>query len=507
MKHELARRFLGLGRPRVAVIGDLILDRYVFGAVERISPEAPIQVLRVEREELRVGGAGNVAANLRGLGAEVAAIAVVGRDAAGSLLRVELESILAEQGRHVLEDPGRPTIEKTRMVASAQQVLRVDREDARPLDEAIERQVLPAIDRAVAWADLVIVSDYGKGLLTEAVLRRVIEGGRAARKRVIVDPKGRDFRKYRGASIVTPNRVEAEQITGLTLAGAGALGEAGRRLVSELDLEAAVITLGAGGIYVHPRDGDPLRVEAVARDVYDVTGAGDTVAALLGLGLAAGAPLEDAVRIANVGAGIVVGKLGTATVTRAEIEVRLLKGTPFFTSKQISSEDLVDRIAEIRAEGKSIVFTNGCFDVLHAGHVHFLEFARAQGDCLIVGLNGDRSVRELKGEGRPVFALRERMLLLGALEMVDYLVPFDGTTPLELIETIRPDVLVKGEDWKTKGVVGREVVEAHGGRVVLAPLVPGLSTTSVVQRIRGSDEPAEEVPPGAPELAPGRRRS
>ncbi len=494
MNHELAERLENVGKPRVLVFGDLILDRYVFGAVERISPEAPIQVLAVRREESRIGGAGNVACNVHALGARVDLVGAVGDDAAGRELRAEVATFV-EDADAIFVDPSRPTSEKTRMVASAQQVLRVDREDARPIGSEIEAKVVESIERRVAQADLVVVSDYGKGFLTDAVLRRILDACRAHDRRVLVDPKGRDFEKYRGASLVTPNRLEAEQVTGLVLDSPEALAEAGRKLTEDLDLEAALVTLGGEGMYLHPCEGEPFRVAAQARAVYDVTGAGDTVVASLAVMLGGGVDLRDAIRIANAAAGVVVGKLGTALVTRREILARLREGMPYHTAKDVPLDELADRLAAMRDEGRRVVFTNGCFDLVHAGHIHFLEFARAQGDCLVVGLNADSSIRELKGEGRPIQMLRERKRVLGALEMVDFVVAFEESTPIALIERLRPDVLVKGEDWRAKGVVGREVVEGYGGRVVLAPLVEGLSTTGIVERIAarcGESRPSSE---------------
>jgi len=510
MSDPLVASLERIGAPRVLVVGDVIADRYVFGSVDRISPEAPIQVLAVRREEFRVGGAGNVACNLAALGAETSLVGTVGDDAAGRKLRDAIGALArggdrgdsggVAGGRRadfegLVTDPGRPTIEKTRMVASAQQVLRVDREDARPLGAEVESEVVRRVEAALAGADLVVLSDYGKGLLTDRVLRAVIEGARTRGIRTVVDPKGLDFGKYRSASIITPNRSEAERVTGRVLESTEDFAAAGARLVADLDLEAAVITLGARGIWVHPKDGEPFRVDARARAVFDVTGAGDTVVAVLALSLAGGATLRDAIRLANTAAGIVVGKVGTATVTRAEIVSRLLEGSPFHTPKDLPLPELCRRLDEVRAAGRSVVFTNGCFDLVHAGHVHYLEFARSQGDVLVVGLNGDTSIRELKGEGRPIQPLRERKRLLGALEMVDFLVAFDEPTPIELIRSIRPDVLVKGEDWRDKGVVGRDLVESAGGRVVLAPFVPGQSTTGIVARIRAGEDAASSTPP------------
>jgi D-beta-D-heptose 7-phosphate kinase/D-beta-D-heptose 1-phosphate adenosyltransferase len=480
---QLATRLAKIGHPRVLVFGDVILDRYVFGSVDRVSPEAPIQVLAVEREELRIGGAGNVARNVAAFGGKARIVGVVGADAQGAELRARLDEITGDASG-LLADPVRPTIEKTRMVAHGQQMLRVDRENVRPLDAAQEHRLVEILEGLVPDMRAVVISDYGKGTVTDGIVRFLIETCRKHGVRILVDPKGRDFDRYRGASVITPNRLEAEQVTGLRLDGEQSLVEAGERLVRDLDLEAAVITLGAKGIYLHARDSVPVRVPAEARDVYDVTGAGDTVVAVLAVSLAGGASLEEGVRIANAGAGIVVGKLGTATASRGEIEARLRERTPYFTAKEVTLADLHDHLADARSAGKKIVFTNGCFDLIHAGHISYLAFARSHGDLLVVGVNGDESVRRLKGSGRPIFTLKERVRVLGAIEGIDFIVPFDEATPIDLIEAVRPDVLIKGEDWGDKGVVGREFVEGYGGKVVLAPLVEGQSTTGIVRRIR-----------------------
>ena len=486
-----AARFLErlerLGRPRVVIVGDLILDRYVTGDVGRISPEAPIPVLSAKSSELRLGGAGNVAANLRAMEAEVQIVGIVGADPLGESLRAMLEDqgVMADT---LVVDASRPTIEKTRMMSGVQQMLRVDWEDARAIEGDVAQQVLASIDAALPGASAAVVSDYGKGLLTPAVLRRTIEAARARGIPVLVDPKHEDFAVYRGASLITPNRKEAERALGRRLPTLDALEDGAAELIALADLDSIVITLGSEGIYYRTADGESARIPAQARAVFDVTGAGDTVVAHLAMYLADGLTMPEAITFANHAAGIVVGRLGTNSVTRAELRARLQED-PRPDGKLAQGEDLDRRVESWRRKGKRIVFTNGCFDVLHTGHVEYLRFARSKGDVLVVGINDDDSVRRLKGAGRPVNSFDDRALVLAALEMVDAVTPFSEDTPARLVERITPDVLVKGEDWRDKGVVGREWVESHGGQVVLAPLVPGRSTSEILHKVRSVRTP------------------
>jgi D-beta-D-heptose 7-phosphate kinase/D-beta-D-heptose 1-phosphate adenosyltransferase len=471
-----------LPRPRILIVGDLILDRYVWGTVERISPEAPIPVLAARTSETRLGGAGNVAANLRAMEAEVEILGVVGGDERGAVVS-ELFARIGVEHAGVLRLPERPTTEKTRMLGAGVQMLRVDWEEARALADGQAAELVRGIERRVAGASAVVLSDYGKGVLCRAVLAAVIAAARAAGVPVLVDPKGTDYARYRGATLLTPNRKEAEEALGRRLREPGDWPGAARDLVRTAGVAAAVITLGADGMYYlyEPREG---HVSTVARAVFDVTGAGDTVIAHLALGLAAGLEFEAAVHLANHAAGIVVGKSGAASVTRAELFAELERTQPH-AGTVLTRAELLRRRAEWRAEKKRVVFTNGCFDVLHAGHVAYLREARAQGDVLVVGVNDDSSVRRLKGPTRPVNSLADRMTVLAALEMVGAVTSFAEDTPLELIQALTPDVLVKGEDWRDKGVVGREWVERHGGKVVLAKLLPGRSTSTIVSRLQG----------------------
>jgi D-beta-D-heptose 7-phosphate kinase/D-beta-D-heptose 1-phosphate adenosyltransferase len=476
-----------LARPRVLVVGDLILDRYVAGEVERISPEAPIPVLHARSAEDRLGGAGNVAANLRAMEAEVDVVGVRGDDGRG-LRMLEMLAEIGAEASGVLADAARPTTEKTRMLGGVQQMLRVDWEVTRPIDAALAARLTAELEARVERARAVVLSDYGKGLLTDLVLAKTIALARAHGVPVLVDPKGSDYSRYRGATLVTPNRREAEEALGRRIADLAELPAAGADLIRAADLAAAVITLGAQGMFLLRADGRSIHVPTVAREVFDVTGAGDTVISHLALGLAAGLDLEACVHLANHAAGIVVGKPGAASVTRAELAASFddhARGAP--ASAKVVQGAALDRLLE-RWRGKRIVMTNGCFDILHAGHVEYLRFARSKGDLLIVALNDDASVRRLKGPGRPVNPLADRMAVVAALEMVDAVTSFGEDTPEKIVPRVNPTVLVKGEDWRDKGVVGREWVESHGGEVCFAPLVSGRSTSAILERMRGSGE-------------------
>ncbi|MEW5852579.1 MAG: D-glycero-beta-D-manno-heptose 1-phosphate adenylyltransferase [Myxococcota bacterium] len=485
---ELAHALSSLGHPRIVLVGDVMLDRYSFGEVQRISPEAPVPVLRVGKEEERLGGAGSVAADLLMLGARVDLLCVLGDDAAGIQVRRLAESAGARV-HGCLVDSRRQTILKTRHIARSgpygQQVLRVDREDAVPLAADVEERLLSAIRDALPGADALVLSDYAKGTLTRRVLKESIAAARAARIPVLVDPKGGDFTRYQGATCLTPNRREAAEATGISPIDEDSTRRAGRKLVELAELDVAIITLDRDGMALFHKDGRELMAPTRAREVFDVTGAGDMVMAMLALCGAGGLSWETAVHLANAAAGVEVSKLGSVPITRQEVLQALGEGTPAAT-KVLPVEELLPVLAARRAAGARVVFTNGCFDVLHVGHARYLAAARTEGDLLVVGVNDDASVSRLKGPDRPIVPLADRAELLAALACVDYVVSFSEDTPARLIGQVLPDVLVKGEDWKDKGVVGRDVVEARGGKVVLARLEPGRSTTDIVKRIRGS---------------------
>jgi D-beta-D-heptose 7-phosphate kinase/D-beta-D-heptose 1-phosphate adenosyltransferase len=480
---ELMSILAARGQPRVLIVGDLILDRYVSGDVARISPEAPIPVLTAKRSEEKLGGAGNVAANLVAMGAAVDVAGVMGDDGWGRALRALLEDLGVET-RGCAVDATRPTIQKTRMMSGSQQMLRVDWEDARPVSGAARDALVASLPARVRAAQAVVLSDYGKGVLVPEVVSAVIAAARDAGIPVLVDPKGDDYRRYRGATLVTPNKKEAEQAVGRKLATPADVQDAAEELMRIAELDAAVITLGADGISWRDRRGGSGRVPAQARAVFDVTGAGDTVVAQLAFHLADGVPLGPAVELANQAAAITVARLGTHAVSRDELAAHLLEHAPH-RGKVVRGGELETLLAQWRKEGKRIVFTNGCFDVLHVGHVDYLRFARSKGDVLLVGVNDDASVKRLKGPTRPVNTLDDRMEVLAALEMVDAVTSFSEDTPARIVERVTPHVLVKGQDWADKGVVGREWVESHGGVVHLAPLVPGKSTTSILERAQG----------------------
>lgn len=501
MYQHLIQLVEGLGRPRIVVLGDLMLDEYVYGETERISPEAPIGILRVPQPALgdyRTGGAGCVVGNLCSLGAEVALFSVLGADWAGD----QIKGMLLERGAELsglVEAPDYCTTRKVRYVGRAQhhnqqQVLRVDYEDTRPLAHAAHEELRRRVTEATAGADIVVLSDYGKGVVTEETAQAVIRGCRERATPVLVDPHpSARYEAYRGASVVTPNRYESRAATGIAPRDEASAAEAAQALAASHHFGAVVVTLDKQGAYLFEADGAGRMVPTRPREVFDNAGAGDMVVAAVALALAGGASGLDAVRLANVAAGIEVEKFGVQPVSRDEILADLLGETHRHGDKRRTLENLLIDLARHRNLGRSIVFTNGCFDLLHAGHIAFLEAAGREGDVLVVGVNTDAGVRRLKGPDRPVCDQDARARVLSAIEAVDYVVLFDEDTPARLIQNVRPDVLVKGEDWRDKGVVGRETVEAAGGRVVLVPLVPGVSTTDLLERIR-SPEPAAPRP-------------
>jgi D-beta-D-heptose 7-phosphate kinase / D-beta-D-heptose 1-phosphate adenosyltransferase len=483
MNRKTLEGFLDDDSPRrILIVGDLMLDRYVVGEVSRISPEAPIPVLAAKNAEQKLGGAGNVASNLRAMDADVDLVGVIGDDSGGGELRAIFERTGISTDGLVIDET-RPTSLKTRMISGAQQMLRVDWEHPLDVGGEARKLLLERAETLLDRAQALVLSDYGKGVLTEELIARLITGARRRGIPVLVDPKGTGFSKYRGATLITPNRKEAEQALGRTLSDLDAVAEGARELIDQVELDAAVITLGAGGIYFRTKDGGEGREATRARSVFDVTGAGDTVVAHLALHLAGGLGLAEAVALANRAAGLVVARLGAGAVTRQELRAALRKSAPK-EGKVLSAETLEDTLAAWREEGKRIVFTNGCFDIIHTGHVSYLRFARAHGDVLLVGINDDGSVGRLKGPGRPVNCIADRLEVLAAMEMVNAVIAFSEDTPAKIIERVTPAVLVKGEDWAEKGVVGREWVEKHGGRVVLAPLVIGRSTTGILERAR-----------------------
>lgn len=466
----------------ILVIGDLMVDEYLWGDVERISPEAPVQIIDVLRSEYTLGGAGNTVRNLVDLGATVYVASVVDSKENGRLIRGKLTE-LGVYTEGLFEDPNKVSSKKTRVMAGHQQVLRIDRETRNPIEGRCADKIIDFVANSTSDFDAIIASDYLKGVLTEKVLSSVISAARQANKPIVVDPKGIDYSKYSRATVITPNKKEAAASSRIAIGDEKDLRKAGIKLLQELQADAILITRGSEGMSLFEKGKEAVDIAAEPREVYDVTGAGDTVVSVLGLGLAAGLSYYEAAVLSNIAAGIVVGKVGTATVTAEELEARVALGKT--QSIKIKTEEEIVKIAlTFREKGKKTVFTNGCFDLLHVGHIKLLQEAKRRGDILIVGLNSDSSVRELKGEGRPVIRDSERAQILSALECVDYVVIFPELTPLGLIKAIKPDVLVKGSDYALEGVVGRDIVEGYGGRVELIDLLENKSSTEIWQKIR-----------------------
>ena len=476
----VSRRF---GARHVLVVGDLMLDRYLTGHVGRISPEAPVPVLRLAGERLVAGGAANVARNLVGLGLAVTLAGVRGDDPDGAAL----VGLLRDAGigpDAVVADPDRPTTSKTRVVGNGQQMLRIDAERTAPLPESVAAALERAVVERLPAVDVLLLSDYAKGVLSGDLCARLIAAGAARGVPVLVDPKGRDFGRYRGATVLTPNRVELALATGVDAADLDGLLRRAAALRAELGLEVLVLTLGELGMAL-VAEGGTTRVPALAREVFDVSGAGDTVIATMAAGRAAGLDPLDTAHLANLAAGVVVGHRGTAAITAGELAAAIAGEAALEQAAKVQGLAAMQaRVAQWRAAGERIVFTNGCFDLLHVGHVTYLERARRHGQRLVVGLNSDRSVRALKGPRRPLIGEQDRARVLAALAAVDGVVLFDEATPIELIRALRPDVLAKGADYREEDVVGAAEVKGWGGQVVLVPLVADQSTTGIVARLR-----------------------
>jgi D-beta-D-heptose 7-phosphate kinase/D-beta-D-heptose 1-phosphate adenosyltransferase len=470
----------------VLCIGDLMLDDFIYGDVSRISPEAPAPVIVVRREEKVIGGAGNVARGIAALGAHSIFVGVMGEDDAGRMVaRAFLEDFPTIE-THLMVDRARPTTRKVRFVSEhhSTHLLRADWEIARPVSAEIERSLINACTGVMPRVDAVVLSDYAKGVLTPRVIRTVIDAARTLGKPVIVDPKGIDFSIYRGATLITPNRKELAEATRLATATEAEIVVAAGALAGIADCAAVLVTRSEAGMTLYRRSGGSLHVPAYPVKVRDVSGAGDTVAAVLAVMLGTETDFEAAMRAANAAAAVVVGKRGTATVSASELRSRILPPASLASEEKIIFDWAVldERVAEWRHKDLRIGFTNGCFDLLHPGHVKLMTEARAACDRLVVGLNSDASVTRLKGTGRPLQGQYARAEVLAALEAVDLVVIFDQDTPLELVGRVHPSVLVKGADYRINEVVGRELVEADGGKVLLVELAPGYSTSALVDR-------------------------
>ena len=467
-------------KPTILVIGDLMIDHYLWGSCDRISPEAPVQIVDVKKESLVLGGAGNVINNLRAMNSNVDVISVIGKDDVANELKTLLNQIEVSSEMLIVEN-SRKTSKKSRLIASQQQVLRYDMESVEDISQNSEKKIIEKLSINIKKYDSIILSDYGKGVLTTNLTKTIIKIANENKIKVLVDPKGKDYSKYRGAYTLTPNKKEAIEATNIEIKDNSSLELAIKQIKQSCDLEVALITLGENGIALFDYD---LKIQpTVAKEVYDVTGAGDTVIGSIAFALANNLNIQEAVNFANLAAGVVVSKLGSATVTLDEIyeyESSLHKSN---SSSHIKTFAEIEKLAkDFYKKNKKIVFTNGCFDILHVGHVKYLEIAKSYGDILIVGVNSNDSVQKLKGINRPINTQEDRAYILASLESVDYVVIFEEETPYELIKLIQPHTLVKGGDYEGKDVVGQDIVN----ELKLVQFVDGKSTTKIIQRIQNS---------------------
>ena len=469
--------------PKVLVIGDLMIDHYLWGSANRISPEAPVQVVDIDNESTVLGGAGNVVNNLRALGCNVGVISAIGKDEAGSELKEMLNSI--ETKSYLIEQKNRKTSKKSRIIASHSQVVRYDKESKEDITEESCHAIFEEFKFIVYDYDIVLLSDYGKGVLTSKLTLNLIEYANSKNKRVLVDPKGDDYSKYFGAYLLTPNKKEAQEATKIDIKNNDSLLDALQSLKQTANLTIPLITLSEDGIAILDENNKIINKPTVAREVYDVTGAGDTVLASLGYCLAQNLDIGKSLEFANLAAGVVVGKLGSATASLEEIEEYKSSLHKSSIDSHIKTfNEIENTVARLKKQGKKIVFTNGCFDILHRGHVQYLDTAKSFGDVLILGLNSDASVSALKGPTRPINNEDDRAYILAALESVDYVVKFTDDTPYDLIKIIQPDTLVKGGDYEGKDVVGQDIA----GQLKLVDFVDGKSTTKTIEKIQKAEE-------------------
>jgi D-beta-D-heptose 7-phosphate kinase/D-beta-D-heptose 1-phosphate adenosyltransferase len=482
---ELQPLLSALGGVRVACVGDLMIDRFVHGEVTRISAEAPVPIMARKGEDVMLGAAGNVARNIAALGGIANLAAVVGDDA---VAHEAVRLIAADEGLagHLVTQVGRPTALKVRFVAAGQQLLRVDHEEVADIDGVAEDSLVLAVAAAAADAGAILISDYGKGAVTDRVIAACLAAARASGVRVIVDSKARHFLRYGAVDLIKPNAAELAAATGLPARTDAEVEAALAHALSVSECKAILVTRSAQGMSLGVRGEAVRHFPGRPRQVFDVSGAGDTALATLGVALAAGASLDKAVELSLLASGLVVEKAGTAVVTPAELieaELRLHRAPA--DAKVATPERMALEVERWRAQGLKVGFTNGCFDILHRGHVTYLAQAKSWCDRLIVGLNSDRSVHALKGDGRPVNDLESRALVLAGLGSVDLVAPFDEDTPIELIRAARPDVLIKGADYTVEGVVGHDFVQSYGGEVKLATIIEGHSTTAAIAKLSG----------------------
>jgi len=471
-----------LKKPNILVIGDLMIDHYLWGNTNRISPEAPVQVVDVKKETTVLGGAGNVVNNLVSLGADVMVISVVGEDSVSTELTKMLEDIKVRH--YLICDENRKTTKKSRIIASAQQIIRYDQESKEDISPESEALITAGLLKIINMFDVILVSDYGKGVITDSLMKKIIFCASGTDTKVLVDPKGDDYSKYIGSYLLTPNKKEAQEATRIDINDDASLKIALKKLHNTACLQVPMITLSEDGIAILDENENVVKKPTVAREVFDVTGAGDTVLASLGYCIAQNRDIIDSLEFANLAAGVVVGKIGSATATLEEIEEYKSSLHKSSIESHIKTFDEIEQtVSRLKKQNKKIVFTNGCFDILHKGHVQYLDKAKSFGDVLILGLNSDASVSALKGPNRPINNEDDRGYILAALESVDYVVKFTEDTPLSLIEIVQPDVLVKGGDYEGKKVVGSEIA----GELKLVQFVDGKSTTKTIEKIQARE--------------------
>ena len=467
--------------PKLLVIGDLMIDEYLWGSCERISPEAPVQVINIESESSVLGGAGNVVNNLKKLGAKVDIISVIG-DCDTSKDLKKLLSDIEINTKYLITQKNRISSKKSRIIASQQQVIRYDRESSDEINLESQNSIIQTLNEIVKNYQVILLSDYGKGVLSYELTQSIINIAKKHGIKILIDPKGIDYLKYKGAYALTPNKKEASEATNINIKDDASLNKAIIQLKSICELDVSLITLSENGIAIYDHE---LRTHpTTAKEVFDVTGAGDTILASLGFAIANGLDIDESVQFSNLAAGVVVSKIGSATATLNEIieyESNIIKST---SNTYIKSIREINSLAkDLKSKNKKIVFTNGCFDLLHAGHISFLETAKSYGDILIIGLNSDRSVEALKGKDRPINSQTDRAYILAAIEVVDYVVIFDKDTPYELINMIKPDTLVKGGDYKGKEIVGQDIVD----ELILVNFIEGKSSTKTIEKIKQSN--------------------
>jgi len=470
-------------QTHLLVIGDLMIDEYLRGEVDHISPEAPVPVVAIKNQGYTLGGSGNVVNNLITLGAKVSVLGVIGKGRDGKLLLNKLDALGANT-RGIIQEPGRHTTKKTRIIAEHQQVLRIDRETKKELSSQTFKKIIKHAEKIIPDVDVILISDYGKGMINRSMIKSLVQIANKHNTTTIADPKGLDFTKYAGVNLLTPNKKEASLASGMEISDAKTLTEAGQMLLDKSGIKKLLITCGKDGMVFFEKDRKPSKTATKAREVYDVSGAGDTVIAVLGLGIAAGLSFKEAVSLANTAAGIVVGKVGTAAISQKELLQALQLTVAETLSKHQTLKELCELSRKLQKDRKRIVLTNGCFDLLHVGHIKLFSASKKLGDVMIVAIDDDDSVRSLKGSGRPVISATERVRILSALDSVDYITVFANSELDKVIESIHPDILTKGSNYDSEEVLGRDVVESYGGRVELIPITEEISTTQIINTIK-----------------------